>query len=368
MTKSQTSCPVAVVRRLRLQPVAGRGARIQPPVYAPPRGKQGPIERWEDRVIDGSEIKAVLLDSVQSQANRLSRALAEACPWLSRVTLDLGGHRTMDGRTNLCSMSVPHGPFDSSLYYTKTENGKGYSDTDEYKAMASSSYDNATGLLRTAPWALLSGCWNSYEAARKKKKKGAKGYAVRISRMIASDVYGVNASTSTIGATRIDPFKASATAEETSAIAEEKKLSVVGMGSIIESIDKRGAVVDYAEQTLAIHLGRIFGIGFGDFDPGPGHDFLYNMAVAAVVAMDASPKGHDYRSGCVLAPDWEHPAVSDVVASTGERTPFEWPSLGDALTDLKAAAERVEQVYGPFRPMTVYPDRRLMKHIEEGGL
>lgn len=54
-----------------LQPVGGDGDKLFPPTY------EGSVYAEETRVIDGKAERCVLLDSVQSQANRLELALLE---------------------------------------------------------------------------------------------------------------------------------------------------------------------------------------------------------------------------------------------------------------------------------------------------
>src|SRR5437899_8808704 len=57
--------------RNRLQPDGGNGCKVSPPTYA------GGVYAVEDRRIDGRTVRCVLLDSVQSQANRMEEALQD---------------------------------------------------------------------------------------------------------------------------------------------------------------------------------------------------------------------------------------------------------------------------------------------------
>ena len=72
----------AAFRRVRrLQPVGGKGDKIFPPTYPPPRGSPRntpPRHVFERRRVEGGEVWCVLIDSVQSQANRLEEALLAA--------------------------------------------------------------------------------------------------------------------------------------------------------------------------------------------------------------------------------------------------------------------------------------------------
>jgi CRISPR-associated protein Csb1 len=68
----------ALRRRQPLQPVGGKGDKIFPPTYPEERRGQGPRHVFERRRVDGREVWCVLVDSVQSQANRLEEALLGA--------------------------------------------------------------------------------------------------------------------------------------------------------------------------------------------------------------------------------------------------------------------------------------------------
>src|SRR5215472_15768388 len=71
----------AAIRRVRkLQPVGGAGDKIFPPTYpGEGRGQNIPPRHvLERRRFEGQDVSCVLIDSVQSQANRLEEALKEA--------------------------------------------------------------------------------------------------------------------------------------------------------------------------------------------------------------------------------------------------------------------------------------------------
>lgn len=65
----------ALRRRQRLQPVGGKGDKIFPPTYPGGRNNPSPRHIFERRRVDGRELSCVLVDSVQSQANRLEESL-----------------------------------------------------------------------------------------------------------------------------------------------------------------------------------------------------------------------------------------------------------------------------------------------------
>src|SRR3984893_10827576 len=68
----------ALRRRQRLQPVGGKGDNIFPPT-CPGEGRNTPPRHvFERRQLDGLQVWCVLVDSVQSQANRLEEVLLAA--------------------------------------------------------------------------------------------------------------------------------------------------------------------------------------------------------------------------------------------------------------------------------------------------
>src|SRR5271168_801005 len=68
----------ALRRKQALQPAGGKNDKLFPPTYPEERRGQGPRHVFERRRIDGREAWCVLVDSVQSQANRLEEALLAA--------------------------------------------------------------------------------------------------------------------------------------------------------------------------------------------------------------------------------------------------------------------------------------------------
>src|ERR1700739_4587779 len=93
------STDAALRRRQILQPVGGKGDKIFPPTYPEERRGIGPRHVFERRRINGTEVWCVLVDRVQSQANRLEEALLAACRDRNRsievpyVTVDFSGKK-----------------------------------------------------------------------------------------------------------------------------------------------------------------------------------------------------------------------------------------------------------------------------------
>jgi len=66
----------AIRSRTRLEPAGGPGDKVFPPTYVK-SGRATTKYAFEERQIEGKTVMTVLLDSVQSQANRMEEALLE---------------------------------------------------------------------------------------------------------------------------------------------------------------------------------------------------------------------------------------------------------------------------------------------------
>lgn len=202
----------AIRLRAKLQPAAGRGTKVFPPTYA------GGVYATEKRRIGKSVVECVLLDSVQSQANRLEQALLQAhrdgklsFPLLSvefpAELPDIGAVTTLD---------APHRIFDAILRDSEvTVNGQdrpipfrsqlkaeGKKDTStisaEGKAISQANVRNATSLFELCPTALIFGAWDSTGAAG--------GLGNKFARALVSEIVGVGAVYGVRTASRIDPL------------------------------------------------------------------------------------------------------------------------------------------------------------------
>src|SRR3954470_10371847 len=106
----------AAIRRIRrMQPVGGRGDKLFPPTYPGERRTDPPRHVFEFRRIDGKDVLCVLIDSVQSQANRLEEALKGARgPDVSFPAIAVDFSKTEVGDLGqITSLDAPHRVFDA---------------------------------------------------------------------------------------------------------------------------------------------------------------------------------------------------------------------------------------------------------------
>ena len=108
----------AIRRRQRLQPVGGKGDKIFPPTY-PGDGQNAPPRHvFERRILDGREAWCVLVDSVQSQANRLEASLLfaqrQTDVHIPHLVVDFEGS-DLAGVSQITSLDAPHRVYDAIL-------------------------------------------------------------------------------------------------------------------------------------------------------------------------------------------------------------------------------------------------------------
>src|SRR5579864_6874515 len=177
----------ALRRRQRLQPVGGKGDKIFPPTY-PGEGGRNPPPRhvYERRRVDGAEIWCVLVDSVQSQANRLEEALLaavrERAIELPYVTVDLSG-RELKGIEEITSLDAPHRVYDAILRDSLLD-GQPFMRSALGLRLAEAKPNDAAALLEASPTALLFGAWHS-------TGEGG-GLGAKFPRCLVSEIVAVN--------------------------------------------------------------------------------------------------------------------------------------------------------------------------------
>jgi CRISPR-associated protein Csb1 len=211
---------VAFRCRAKLQPAGGEGTKVFPPTYA------GAEYAVEQRRLHGRDkpVDCVLLDSVQSQANRLEEALQQAIDSgrltkagvsVPLIEVDFtsfypGEHksealRLIEPVGIVTSLQVPHRIADAILRDSvvpednKPFRAKAEADESTYgNRLRRVSSQNATALFELCPTALLLGMWDS---------TGPKGgLGAKFERAMVSEIVGIDAQAGVKTSSRIDPL------------------------------------------------------------------------------------------------------------------------------------------------------------------
>jgi CRISPR-associated protein Csb1 len=197
-------------RRRRLQPIEGRGGKIFPPTYPGERTNDTPRHVFERRRVDGREVWCALVDSVQSQANRLEGCLLDAVREkaleLPYISVDFS-NESLDGLSEITSLEAPHRVFDA-IFRDSELDGKPFMKSEKGLSAVAAKAANATAIFELSPTALLFGVWNSTGEGG---GLGAKFPRCLVSELVAVDVPvdetedGVTSAARRTGS-RIDPL------------------------------------------------------------------------------------------------------------------------------------------------------------------
>ncbi|MGZ8219867.1 type I-G CRISPR-associated RAMP protein Csb1/Cas7g [Methylomagnum sp.] len=182
------------------QPAGGGGTKVFPPTY------EGGKYATEPRRINGADVPCVLLDSVQSQANRMELALLDA--WeagdieLPVIVVDFTDF-DLPKPLRVTSLEAPHRIADAILrdcLYSEDDGNKvSFRRSSLGKALDYADLRNATALFGLCPTSLLFGMWDS---------TGPRGgLGVKFQRAIVSEMVGLHAVPGLKPSSRIDPIE-----------------------------------------------------------------------------------------------------------------------------------------------------------------
>jgi CRISPR-associated protein Csb1 len=389
---------VAIRMMTRLIPAGGPQTKVFPPTYIGEKTKSGNIGKYayEDRLVDGRIVKTVLLDSVQSQANRMEQALLKAYKSgeikLPLVTIKFKSIKDL-GIDQLTSLEVPHRLADAIILYSMNGDTE-FRNSEEGKALEAASIANATPIFKLSPTALIFGQWLSHG------QRG--GLGNKFPRTIVSEIVGYNAVDGTNVVGRIDPLPISAkvpvyrrpdgewTLDEDKYNEENKekekkgdknkynkeKASNIGLGNVAPSSEKEGkklpggVTISYAEQVGVLSLIAIRRLRFPDLNGKESPEI--NKAAHAVLATLALcamslqiDQGFDLRSRCFLIPDggttkWEF------ILRDGSSQAFSLDSK-QAIKMFNRAVEEAKSVGVPWvtEPLTLTPSDKLRDLIKK---
>jgi CRISPR-associated protein Csb1 len=332
LDRLQSALAGAAIRIItRLGPAGGEGDKLFPPTYKHPDNDSSTYA-VEDRRIDGREVKAVLLDSAASQANRMEEALLRAfernesdLPLLC-VTIPRGSATA----TRVTVLDAPHRLTDAIFRDSNLE-GKRFRESSLGKRLTEARMDNATALYNFCPTALLFGFWDS------QSESGVHG--AKVARALVSEIIGLDAVFGCRTSSRVDPLAISASAakiykndqdmwtlDEKEATQEKTKSkaqlygkaskagkpSAINHGNVTPSVSKNGepggVTISEAVQTTVLSLPQLRRLRFPDPETGTcsaERDTAARVVLAALalyaVALQRED-GYFLRSRCHLVP------------------------------------------------------------------
>jgi CRISPR-associated protein Csb1 len=394
LTQAVADGGVAFRCRVTLEPAAGEGTKVFPPTYA------GGVYATEKRRLKDREkpVECVLLDSVQSQANRMEEALQQAVDdgrlKLPMVEVDFAPYypgekqgdtkRLLEPIGTVSALQVPHRIADAIFRESLLE-GKPFRESSIGSRIGQVSARDATALFELCPTALILGMWDS---------TGPKGgLGAKFERALVAEIVGIDAEYGVKTSSRIDPtIRKNPTLYETSngdwtPLASEaqvdsknkpkpfgKKLSELNLGNVTPDMkDKQkqlyhgGVTISSAEQTIVLSLPALRRLRF----PVAGEDNSDRdsaartvlAALALCAAALAAENGLDLRSRCLLWP--VKPLAWELLGKPGEKREEVLLSGEDAIQLLNTAVEKAVSLglKWPHEPVTLTPSDRLLKTV-----
>lgn len=340
---------VAIRGTATLEPAGGPGDKIFPPTHAVDERNKKPGAKYafETRRINGHDTTCVLIDSVQSQANRMEEALqalwADKQIVLPVVSVDFSSVAPEVGR--ITSLTAPHRIADAVLRDSLLS-GQLFRLSDIGKSFTDASINNATALFKVCPTGLVFGLWDS---------TGPRGgLGAKFQRTLVSEIVGINAAHGSKTESRIDPLNILKRAADIYVAADnyerwttdiekakkyekddkdhkkgepirfgkEGKPSEVNHGNVTPSIDSvgGGVTIDEARQTVVLSLASLRRLGFA---AGALEARTVLAALGLLAVFAAESRGHDLRSRCLLVPKKGSALKLEAVTRDGSTTPVD---------------------------------------------
>jgi CRISPR-associated protein Csb1 len=390
----------AAIRHIvRLLPAGGQGSKVFPPTHS------GGVYAWEKRrIAEDKIVPTVLLDSVQSQANRMEQALLEAhrAGRLKLPLLQIDFTDDFPDTGVITTLDAPHRIADAIFRESLIGEAK-FRESDVGMKFIASTNRNATGLFEYCPHALIFGVWDSTGAGG--------GQGNKFQRAVVSEIVGIQAERGVRTSSRIDPLirsnrpiyqttngdwtanpEEAKKDDENQPIRYGKKLSELNLGNVTPDLvrytpkNRRslrtmyeeigvgevlpgGVTLDYAIQTTVLSLPALRRLRFpinGADSPelnNAARTVLASLALAGICHMQE--QGYDLRSRCLLIPQGNNPF--ELIANDGTVNTFE---LNARTADeiFAQAVTKAKQLGLPWHdePITLVPGENLVEAARRG--
>jgi CRISPR-associated protein Csb1 len=390
--KEAISGKYAAIRRItRLEPL---GEKVFPPTY------EGGEYADEQRVVKNEKgelctVETVLLDSVQSQANRMEIALLHAydsgrikMPMLLVDFAKGGDDPILKEVGRITALEAPHRVCDAIFRDAMLSSNQRFRESDFGKKLEGAKAANATGVFELCPTALIFGFWDS---------TGPRGgLGAKLQRAVVSEIIGYQSVLGKRTSSRIDPlqiennldiykkvgggwtFEASEAEKGKNGDPVKLRPSEANHSNIVPSfrhedqktrkpvLNHGGVTLAYAEQHTVLSLAAmrrlrfpLNGVSSSETDLA-ARTVLTALGMAAICLLDDD--GHDLRSRCLLD---GKPGRLEFVGR-GEKMPFELDSK-DAILLLSQAVEYAKSQKLPWceTPIELVPTENLARLVVE---
>lgn len=354
---------VAIRGRATLEPAGGPGDKVFPPTHSVDKFEKKPGAKyacelrrvWDDAKQEWRSADCVLLDSVQSQANRMEEALQEL--WTAKkihlpvIEVDLA--KVMPEVGKVTSLTAPHRIADAILRDSLLR-GTFFRLSDLGKSFTNATPRNALPLFKVCPTALIFGMWDSTGPLG--------GMGSKFARVLVSEIVGIGFTLGVRTESRIDPvgimrdsgvlyIKKAAPEEPLTWTLEpsEAREEVVVAGGPKEPLKwgsklrdgkwkqgdgtpgtanhgnippgfetlAGGGTIESAVHTVVVSLAGLRKLSFDHKDRDV--DIRVALAALALLAVMADEaRGHDLRSRCLLVPKAGSGLALEAVGPTGE--------------------------------------------------
>jgi CRISPR-associated protein Csb1 len=374
----------AIRRVTRLEALGGK---IFPPTY---EGGEYATEERQVRREDGTieTVATVLLDSVQSQSNRMEAALLRAydagrikMPMLAVEFAGSGADPLLAEIGRITALEAPHRMCDA-IFRDATYQGQPFRTSGPGAKLNGAKSANATPVFELCPTGLVFGFWDS---------TGPRGgLGAKVQRALVSEIVGYHIATGKRTSSRIDPLQIENNVDiyrkgndwtTDAAAADQKpngdpvkiKPSEINHGNITPSFKNKDGVLNhggvtlaYAEQQTVLSLAALRRLRFpldGASKPEvdlAGRTVLAALGLAAICFLDED--GFDLRSRCLLD---GKPGVMEFVGR-GETAEFGMNSDSAAQMLAQAAADAKSLgLPWPADPLVLQPSPDLSKLVVE---
>ena len=344
------------------QPAGGPGDKVFPPTYE--GGKYATEERVDPN--SGEVTPCVLLDSVQSQANRMELALLEVHRQ-QQIHLPLLVTRfdqeTLPKKFTVNSLEAPHRVADA-LFRDSLLAGVMFRQSEQGRILDTAEVRNATGLFGLCPTALVFGIWDS---------TGPRGgLGAKFQRAVVSEIVGYNATKGVRTSSRIDPAQIMLGAGPLYArklrdtglpdwtldkkgggerLGKNGKPSEANHGNVTPSVSDGGFTISKGIQTTVLSLSALRRLRFplnGAADSDPDVDLAARTVLVALglTAATLARTDGDLRSRCQLFPETASPW--ELLARPGKEHPSFDLDGEQAISLLNEAIEVAKAVELPW--------------------